>query len=112
MSAPSPLISDNLDHISPEADALAQDVVKAFVRDMNNPAHRPLIDAMRGRVAQLELVDELVAGLSDKAKVHFALRLMLSAQDPEAAGALTFAARRASEHAHALMRDAFDREGA
>jgi len=61
-------------------------------------------------VAQRAAAEEALRGLSDKDKVHFALKLILDTTDPDAAGTLSFAANRITEHAHILMREAFERE--
>lgn len=61
-------------------------------------------------VAQRATAEEALRGLSDKDKVHFALKLILHTTDPDAAGALSFAANRITEHANILMREAFERE--
>lgn len=61
-------------------------------------------------VAQRTTAEEALRGLSDKDKVHFALKLVLDTTDGRAAGALFFAANRITEHAHILMREAFERE--
>ena len=61
-------------------------------------------------VAQKEAAEQALEGVSDKSKVHFALKLMLSVTDPEVSGPLGFAARRAGDHANDLMREAFERE--
>ncbi|MCF6432630.1 hypothetical protein [Leisingera sp. MMG026] len=60
--------------------------------------------------AQRVFAEQALAGLSDTAKVHFALKLMTDVRNPEAAGALSFAAKRAGEHAAILMREAFEQE--
>ena len=59
-------------------------------------------------VAQKEAAEQALEGVSDKSKVHFALKLMLSVT--EVSGPLGFAARRAGDHANDLMREAFERE--
>lgn len=61
-------------------------------------------------VSQRAAAEEALRGLSDKEKVHFALKLILGTIDPDAASALSFAANRISEHSHILMREAFERE--
>lgn len=60
--------------------------------------------------AQREFAEQALAGLTDTAKVHFALKIMTGVCSPDAAGALSFAAKRAGEHAAILMREAFERE--
>lgn len=67
-------------------------------------------DAVRDRVKSREIAEEALRGLSDKDKVHFALKLILDTTDPDAAGTLSFAANRITEHAHIVMREAFERE--
>ncbi|PHQ99524.1 MAG: hypothetical protein COB39_03465 [Marinosulfonomonas sp.] len=49
-------------------------------------------------------------GVSGKDRVNFALKLMLDIEDENAAGALSFAARRVGEHATTLNRAAFNAE--
>ncbi|MCL6285582.1 hypothetical protein M3P21_18795 [Ruegeria sp. 2012CJ41-6] len=61
-------------------------------------------------MAQKDAAEQMLSGISDKSKVHFALKLMLSVANPEAGGTLSFAARRAGEHANALLRNAFEAE--
>ncbi|MFV1530488.1 MULTISPECIES: hypothetical protein [unclassified Phaeobacter] len=60
--------------------------------------------------AQREFAEHALAGLTDTAKVHFAVKVMTDTTDPEAAAALNFAAKRADEHARILMREAFEQE--
>lgn len=62
--------------------------------------------------AKIEAQDAAVAmpeGLSDRVRVHFALRLVLGVTEPDAVGVLHFAASRLQEHAQILMREAFER---
>ncbi len=68
------------------------------------------LGAVADRVKARELAKEALAALPDKDKVHFALKLILSTYDPNAAGITAFAVRRISEHANILMREAFERE--
>lgn len=51
-------------------------------------------DAVRDRVKSREIAEVALHGLSDKDKVHFALKLILDTTDPDAAGTLSFAANR------------------
>jgi hypothetical protein len=67
-------------------------------------------DSVRDRVKSREIAEEALRGLSDKNKVHFALKLILDTTDGQAAGTLSLAANRITEHAHILMREAFERE--
>lgn len=60
--------------------------------------------------AQRDFAEQALAGLSDTAKVHFALKILIDVTDPQAAGALSFTAKRAGEHAAILMREAFEQE--
>lgn len=69
------------------------------------PNHSQFTDAQK---FQAELALE---GVSDKDRVHFALKLMLDIKDGDAAGALSFAARRVGEHAASLGRTAFTSVG-
>ncbi|APX17809.1 hypothetical protein BWR17_18125 (plasmid) [Phaeobacter inhibens] len=62
--------------------------------------------------AQREFAEQALAGLTDTAKVHFAVKVMTDTTDPQAAAALKFAAKRAEEQASILMREAFERERA
>lgn len=50
-------------------------------------------------------------GMSDKDRVHFALKLMLEIKDTNAIGALGFAVRRMGEHVTTLNRPLFARVG-
>ncbi len=68
-------------------------------------------DAVRDRVKSREIAEEALRGLSDKDKVHFALKLILDTTDAHAVGAMSFAAKRIDEHANILMREAYEREG-
>ncbi len=65
-------------------------------------------DAVVDRVRAQKIAENALAGLSDKDRVHFALRLILGACDPQAAGCVSFAARQIGEHASTLMREAFE----
>jgi hypothetical protein len=60
--------------------------------------------------AQREAASEALNGLSDRAKVHFAIRLVLGVEDPEAAAALNFLAMRANEMSNVLVREAYERD--
>lgn len=53
-------------------------------------------------VAQRFEAELALEGMSDKDRVHFALKLMLDVKDPNAAGSLSFAARQMGGHAKAL----------
>ncbi len=57
-----------------------------------------------------EIAEEALRDLSDKDRVHFALRLILDTRDPQAVGCVSFAAAMIGEHASTLMRVAFGRE--
>lgn len=56
------------------------------------------------------VAEKALNGLSDKAKIHFALALVMKTTDPDAAAALRFAANHMSELSNILMREAFERE--
>lgn len=60
--------------------------------------------------AQRTAAEEALSGLSDKAKVHFALALLMKATDPDAAAALRFAGNQLIELSNIMMREAFERE--
>ncbi len=61
-------------------------------------------------VDQRTAAEEALSGLSDKAKVHFALALLMKVTDPDAVAALRFAANQIAELSNVLMREAFERE--
>ncbi|MCT4608628.1 MAG: hypothetical protein N4A70_05425 [Pelagimonas sp.] len=62
--------------------------------------------------AQREAASDALTGLSDRAKVHFAISLVLGVEDPEAAAALNFLALRANEMSNVLVREAYERDSA
>lgn len=66
------------------------------------PNHSHFTEAQK---FQAELALE---GVSDKDRVHFALKLMLDIKDENAIGALAFAGRRMGERATKLSASAFD----
>jgi len=61
-------------------------------------------------LGQRAAAEEALDGLSDKAKVHFALALVMKVSDPSAVPALSFAGRQITELSNILMREAFERE--
>lgn len=67
-------------------------------------------DALGRRARMRDHAEAALSGLSDKDKVHFALKLMLDVTDTDAAGALSFAGSRITDHAHLLMRAAYKKE--
>jgi len=60
--------------------------------------------------AQRIAAEEALSGLSDKAKVHFALALIMKVTDPDAVAAVRFAGCQLAELSNILMREAFERE--
>ncbi len=62
------------------------------------------------RAAAEEAAKQALKGLSDKARVNFALELILEVTSIEAAGCVAFAARLIENHAEILMRADFERE--
>ena len=60
--------------------------------------------------AQRGMAAEALSGLSDKAKVNFALALMMKVTDPDAAGAMRFAGGQITNLSNIMMREAFERE--
>lgn len=93
----------NLRPISPEKREAARSVLDAADASL---------DSIVARVRAQEIAEEALKGLPDRDRVHFALRQMLGVHDPEAAGALAFAASRVRELADILVREAYEREGA
>lgn len=67
-------------------------------------------DGVVARMRAQETAEAALHGLSDRDRVNFALRLILGARDPRAAGLLSFAAGQITDHAHCLMRAAFERD--
>jgi hypothetical protein len=60
--------------------------------------------------AQRATAEQALRGLSDKDRVHFALKIMMETNDPDAVAALRWAQARIVEHADVLVREAFERE--
>lgn len=70
----------------------------------------PLTQQKQFETAQRGMAEETLSGLSDKAKVNFALSLMMKVTDPDAAGALHFAGGQITNLSNIMMREAFERE--
>lgn len=87
-----------------------REVVQYAIRVVASQDGRSAADILMDRQLSRDIAEEALSGLSDKGKVHFALKLILDTTDPDAAGTLSFAANRITEHAHILMREAFERE--
>lgn len=72
------------------------------------------MSAMQGlqamRSSQTAMAEEALRGLIDKDRAHFALKIMMEINDPDAVAALRFAQQRIGETADQLVRQAFDRE--
>ncbi len=60
--------------------------------------------------AKRTAAEEALEGLSDRAKVNFALCMMMKITDPDAAGVMSFASTRLAEMANVLMREAYESE--
>lgn len=65
----------------------------------------------KAECAQRATAEEALEGLSDKAKVNFALALMMKVTDPHAAAALRFAGNQVTDLSNILIREAFEQEG-
>lgn len=61
-------------------------------------------------LSQRTAAEAALDGLSDKAKVHFALSLVMKVTDPNAFAAVSFAGRQITELSNILMREAYERE--
>lgn len=59
-------------------------------------------------VALKAAAKETLKALSEKERVHFALKIMLDVNDASVASALRFAANRITEHSNILLREAGD----
>lgn len=68
--------------------------------------------AKQAEVSACDMADDALSALSCKARVNYALRVILGTTDPDAVGAVLFAASRLKEHAELLIREAYDRGSA
>lgn len=69
-----------------------------------------ITDQKRLDVAIRATAEAALQGLSSKAKVHFALQIILGVDTPSAAGAVAFAAAQITDHSTRLMRTAYEGE--
>ena len=61
-------------------------------------------------VAQCGIAENALRGLTDRTRIHFALKIMMESTDPDAVSALRWAQKRIGEHADVIVREAFETE--
>lgn len=81
---------------------VAKHALKRLGRELSAVNFDDVVNAVQAKTFAYEALKTL----SEKDRVHFALKIILGSRDTRNAGAIDFAAKRVAEHAEILRKDA------